>query len=244
MKIALCLIIKDENPYLQEWLEHHRKIGIDNFIIYDNNSQEPVQQYIDKHSLSQNDIVVHLWENEQTYSQVLAYKHCYTNYTDFDYIGFIDMDEFYYSVTMNIKTDFQNFTNQYGYFGGIVLYWRNYGNYPYFTERQPIEKYIQWKEEIGVKTFANPKLIKTFLHPHHVVLTDGIYIDEVGEDSWIPGKERHTSRYAWLKHTWTRSLPEWEDKIKRGDANNKQIAPKTIEAFYPFNKELKFTDIP
>lgn len=98
-------------------------------------------------------------------------------------------------------------------------------------------------DEIGVKTFANPKLIVNFLHPHHVTLKNGNYIDEVGEQSYIPGKERHSSRYAWLKHTWTRSLPEWDDKIKRGDANNRKIIPKTKEAFYPFNKNLKYSDI-
>lgn len=244
MTIAICLIIKDENQYLEEWLNHHRKLGIDFFIIYDNNSEVSVSEYIKDNNLNNGDIDVHLWTHNQMFSQVLAYEHCYKNYKNFDYIGFIDIDEFYYSVTMNIKKDFDYFKQEHGHFEGIVFYWRNYGNYPYFTERQPIEKYIQWKEEIGVKTFANPKLIVNFLHPHHVRLKSGNYIDEVGEQSYIPGKERHSSRYAWLKHTWTRSLPEWDDKIKRGDANNRKIVPKTKEAFFPFNKDLKYSDMP
>lgn len=243
MKIAICLIIKDENEYLEEWLNHHRKLGIDYFIIYDNNSKKSVQSYISENNLNNGDIAVHLWDNEKTYSQVLAYEHCYKNYKNFDYIGFIDIDEFYYSVTMDIKKDFAQFKEKHGHFDGIVFYWRNYGNYPYFTERQPIEKYIQWKEEIGVKTFADPKLIKNFLHPHIVTL-NGKYIDENGGSSYIWGTEKHSSKYAWLKHTWTRSLPEWEDKILRGDVNDKNRPPKTKEAFYPFNKELKYSDIP
>jgi hypothetical protein len=39
MKIAICLIIKDENEYLQEWMDYHRKVGVSHFYIYDNNSK-------------------------------------------------------------------------------------------------------------------------------------------------------------------------------------------------------------
>lgn len=52
MTIAICLIIKDENQYLEEWLNHHRKLGIDFFIIYDNNSEVSVSEYIKDNNLN------------------------------------------------------------------------------------------------------------------------------------------------------------------------------------------------
>ena len=34
--IAAVLIIKNEGPYLREWLEYHKFIGFEHFFIYDN----------------------------------------------------------------------------------------------------------------------------------------------------------------------------------------------------------------
>ena len=42
MKIGVCLIIKNENEYLEEWLTHYRSLGVDKFFIYDNNSTIPI----------------------------------------------------------------------------------------------------------------------------------------------------------------------------------------------------------
>ena len=39
-KASLCLIFKDEAPYLKEWLEYHLLIGIDHFYLYNNNSSD------------------------------------------------------------------------------------------------------------------------------------------------------------------------------------------------------------
>ena len=62
--IALCIICKDENEDLKENMEYHTLLGVDHFIIYDNNSQNPL------------------------YDDFKEYKN------KFRWIGFIDTDEF------------------------------------------------------------------------------------------------------------------------------------------------------
>ena len=53
MKFAVCAIIKNENLYLREWVEHYIKLGFDKIILYDNNEkngelpQLVIQDYID-----------------------------------------------------------------------------------------------------------------------------------------------------------------------------------------------------
>ena len=51
-KTAICLIFKDEAPFLQEWIEYHHLIGIEHFYLYNNNStdnyEEVLKPYIDK----------------------------------------------------------------------------------------------------------------------------------------------------------------------------------------------------
>ena len=56
MKVAICLIIKDENEYLEEWLQHHKNIGFNYFIIYDNQSKISVNRYLLKNNISDGSI--------------------------------------------------------------------------------------------------------------------------------------------------------------------------------------------
>ena len=35
MKTAICVIIKDEQEYLDEWISHHLKLGIDEIFLYE-----------------------------------------------------------------------------------------------------------------------------------------------------------------------------------------------------------------
>ena len=119
MRIALCLIIKDEGQYLEEWLDYHRKVGVDFFIIYDNQSNPPI-------SNEDKDVTIIKWEDNNIGSQMRAYKHCSLNFNDFDFIGFIDTDEFYESISMNIKeTDLEltPFNNK----GGLAKFFQLFG---------------------------------------------------------------------------------------------------------------------
>ena len=47
---SICLIIKDENEYINEWLEWHIRIGFEHFFIYDNESKVPIQKSVNKDS--------------------------------------------------------------------------------------------------------------------------------------------------------------------------------------------------
>ena len=85
MKIGICLIIKNENDYLEEWLIHYRSLGVDKFFIYDNNSTIPITS-------SDDDVDVILWDDEKFGSQNNAYLNCCRTYSSFDYIGFFDTD--------------------------------------------------------------------------------------------------------------------------------------------------------
>lgn len=45
-RLAECLLIKDENRYLVEHLERNAAAGVEHFYIYDNESAEPVSDYL------------------------------------------------------------------------------------------------------------------------------------------------------------------------------------------------------
>ena len=39
-KIYITAIMQNESKYLEEWLNFHEKLGIDGFILYDNNTNK------------------------------------------------------------------------------------------------------------------------------------------------------------------------------------------------------------
>jgi len=197
MKISLGLITKHENVYLEEWLLHHHKIGVDHFYIYDNENEESITTLIDNlcsdaFPISRERITVIYWDQKDVQSQMNAYKHC-CSICDADYIGFLDTDEFYFSTTMNIKKDFKTLQSEFGLFDGIGFYWRMYGSNPYFTERHPMSDYTQWYKNDHIRSFIKPKKIQNFPDPHKAVLIKNTkYIDELGRTVSGPiGK--HTS---------------------------------------------------
>lgn len=225
-KIAVCLIVKDENDYLQEWLAHYRNIGVDHFFIYDNNSQIPIE-------LKDQDVTVIKWTDDAFASQLRAYTNCCHN-TEYDYIGFLDTDEFYMSKTMNIKLDFENFKKLYGNFEAIGLYWRMYGKTaPFLEERQPVTEYKQWHKNNHIKTFVNPKAVLGFPDPHKPIIR-GKFIDELGRNV-TSSIGNHTSETAWIKHIWTRSIPEFTEKLQRGSGDK-------VKRVYTFKDFVNYND--
>ena len=72
MKISVCLLIRDENEYLEEWLNWHRNIGIEHFYIYDNMSRIPISETIQDCS----DVTIIRWDHSYTAMQIEVYTDC------------------------------------------------------------------------------------------------------------------------------------------------------------------------
>ena len=244
MKIAICLIIKDENEYLQEWMDYHRKVGVSHFYIYDNNSKVPVSEFLK----NETDVTVRRWPYTQTGSQNLAYQDCCRTYqNEADKIAFIDTDEFIsFDPKFNtIQEVWESLESQYGKIDNLGLYWRMYGkSKPYFETRQPVQNYTEYHENFHIKSILDPKTVKYFTDPHHAVNT-GNYINEknekiVGPFGSIaqPENNSHSSNTIWIKHTWTRSRIEFEIKINRGSGDHFKRT-RTMQEFYDYNDKCK-----
>jgi len=235
LKIAVCAIMKDENPYLEEWVEHYKNIGVDEIFIYDNLSNKPLQDtLVEIDHLINIPVTIKNWGDNKFRSQSRAYLDCAKNNQHFDFIGFFDADEFYMSKKMDIKQDLQELKNKYGDFNAVGIYWRIYGNTPPFETKQPIENYKMWYGDKHIKSWVNPKILADFPDPHKAVIKSGKYIDESGRNIISP-IGNHTSENMWIKHVFTRSKEEWGDKMKRGDANLRKNL-RTWDDFYHYNK--------
>lgn len=239
MKIAICLLIKDESEYLEEWLTHHRNLGFNHFFIYDNHSKVPVSETLK----NETDVNVQLWDDRDCQTQVGAYNDCCRANTGYDFILFIDTDEFLMidSRFVSIQQMVEYLQYNHGIFFSLGIYWRIYGKrIPYFKTRQPVTAYTQYMSYTHIKTLADPKVVRQFVNPHYASVT-GKYISESGRKILGPYSTFYSTELIWIKHVFTRSMSEFKQKIIRG-CGDKVKREYNLSHFCYYNDHCTLSD--
>src|SRR3954471_10615607 len=88
--LTACAIYLNEAPYLEEWIEFHRLVGVEKFFLYnhmsDDGHREVLRPYIEEGT-----VVVRDWPDEP--GQVSAYHDCLDRHRhEARWIAFIDLD--------------------------------------------------------------------------------------------------------------------------------------------------------
>lgn len=104
--LSVCAIVRNEAPYIGEWIEFHRLVGVERFYLFDDGSTEDTRLVIHKHS--QGDIVWRLFKFADRFicpekvefratHQINAYNRFIAEYRDeTQWCAFIDVDEYLY----------------------------------------------------------------------------------------------------------------------------------------------------
>jgi hypothetical protein len=104
--LVIAAIFKNENPYLEEWLEYHHLVGFDHFYLYDDDGGEPARAllapYVEAGLVTHHDWT-HLRGSRHDKptrfggrdKNHMAFGHAAKHYRgNFDWIMKIDLDEF------------------------------------------------------------------------------------------------------------------------------------------------------
>ena len=92
--LSACAIYRNEAPYLREWIDFHRLVGVERFFLYDNGSDDEHRDVLARY---RGDLVV-VREWDQSPGQLAAYEHCLAEHgSESRWIAFIDVDEFLFS---------------------------------------------------------------------------------------------------------------------------------------------------
>jgi len=210
MKTALVCIAKNEDNYIEEWINYHIKLGFENIFIYENNWRCQIEHP---------QVIKIPFDGEV--KQVPAYNHFLQNYKQsFDWVGFIDVDEF-----LNLSEDkhVNNFFKRFNHMNGIGVNWFLFGdnhlerveNNDYsvikrFTKRQK-------SSNQHIKTFINLKQSKN--------VTMGVHncnLPVSNQDFQLftgPFCKNCSDKYAKLNHYFTKTKEEFLEKINRGRAD-------------------------
>jgi glycosyl transferase family 92 len=91
----VCAIYRDEAPYLREWIEFHRLVGVERFFLYNNRSTDDHREVLEPY-LEEGIVVLHEWPLFPGQRQ--AYNDCLVRHRDDSrWIAIIDLDEFLFS---------------------------------------------------------------------------------------------------------------------------------------------------
>lgn len=247
---SICLLIKNENSYLLEWLDHYDSIGIDHFYIYDNGSEIPVSQtiaeYKDGYYKDKCDIVD--WSSGYVHMQYDCYEDCllrfgYDNY----WIGFVDTDELIEVTCGNIKEFLKEFEDDFCVWVPWEVYNSNeHINKPDLIQKEAYTKSILYPFGVYGKVFLQPyRTKKMYVHLavpksefDEIVNQDHVrHLDSLLDihNKYYTG-DRSIFEKAKVNHYITRSFDEWCEKIMRGSCDPNFLRKFMI--YFNYNPEM------
>ena len=218
--LSLCLICKDENDYLPEWLDYHILVGVERFYIYDNDSRvslrEDLRSYIERGWVVVIDI-------SGSAMQLYAYDHCLQTYgAGTFWLGFIDTDEF---LVPRSTSDLKELLREYEAFGGLAVSSLFFGSdgHQQRPEAGQIASYTRRVHE-GYREFD---LVKSIVQPAKVFLPNSPHDFLYKNENWCVNEKRLrvdgqrfpcSIQKIQLNHYYCRSEAEIDLKLGRGNS--------------------------
>jgi Glycosyltransferase family 92 len=239
--LSICAIFQDEAEWLKEWIEYHRLLGVEHFLLYNNNSKDDYQKvlapYIKKGIVQLLDCPSPPHEDWTPY-QRKAYNDAISRMKGkTKWLAVIDIDEFIV-VTDKGKTIPQILKRFYKLqnVGGVLLHWQMFGTSGLW-EIPPGKTMIECLIRRGVVNAGPNQNCKTICRPERVQLYfvhganylpgyNGKAMDQVLHATHrIPLGPMH------INHYWTRTKKfVYDTKIPRRERCEKHpLSPLKIQ---------------
>ena len=219
--LSVVAIMKNEAPYVKEWLDYHILAGVDHFYIYDNESPDNLKEILKPYINA--GIVTYIFYPGKAMQQP-AYNDAIQKFRFFcRYMAFVDGDEFILpkdnrSIVEVVDEILANKKNA----GGLVINWIFYGSN--FQEKADyskgvLERFTRHNKNISrsIKTIANPRKVKFLFTPHYMVYFDGCHQIDENSLHWFPNSDYKISDKIIMNHYYHKSLEEYAKKASRGD---------------------------
>jgi hypothetical protein len=172
-ELAVCAIFQDEAPYLKEWIEFHRMMGVQRFWLYNNNStdnyQEVLEPYIKKRIVKLIDWPSPL-DADWTPYQNAAYADCMTrSLGKAKWVAVIDIDEFIVPVDheKQILSTLRKIEKTKPRVGGLMLFWQFFGT-SHLHDIPPGKTFVETMLLKAPKDYTGNRHVKTICRPEYV----------------------------------------------------------------------------
>jgi hypothetical protein len=228
LRLGVTVIVRDEAPYLPEWLAYHHALGVEHFFIYDNGSTDELPEVIEawiNHGL----VTLVYWPLPG--GQIDAYSHALRFYgPSLEWLAYFDVDEF---VVPLVDDDIPTLLARFPDAADVRMPRVDFG---FSGHRQPpdaltIEAYTGVADVFG-RDPSKPPRVKSVVRPVSISAV-GIHTATVADDprdaSGAPVPSQTVGGACWeyvqLNHYYTRSFEEFEAKRFRGSGTGRIARP-------------------
>lgn len=242
-KLALVVISKNEGPYIREWIEYHKILGITKIYFYDNESNDDTYKVLYNY-IKQGLVEYTLIKGKA--QQLNAYNDAIKRHkNECKYMAFIDMDEYLFPTKpfKPISIIIDELLEKAGKGAvGVGVNWAIFGSsHLEKTDNRLItEKFIYRGENYHwgnyhIKTICNPRFVKSYISPHYPVYKVGAYAISEATGKKIYGWFCHSVQYKEIRinHYFTKSKEEFLKKRSRGLAD--RLSTYDLEMFQRYD---------
>ncbi len=249
-KIALVTMAKDEDLYMQEWIDYHLKLGFDDIFIYQNNWRFNIQKPDDRVHFLEWDIDSPSGLNDTPWLSnriAMAYTHFGKTYYDqFEWAAFIDVDAF---LVLKQTNDVKEFISQFDNVPQrqVLINVATFGDSGHTTfdpnNASLVERFTKrWGKPYNhtyYQVLPICKLHKDFdRHGVHMIHgEDWIDVDGVignGPTSIYNCTRLVSYDKAQINHYYTKTWPEWQIKCSKTRAEGDSYRTP-LDAFHSHN---------
>ena len=217
-KIALMCIAKEEDIYIQEWVDYHLKLGFDDVHIFQNDWR------LDKIN---DDSRVHLHEYDgKTYKsdepiwvkniQAKCYNEFCQKYKDeYEWVACFDVDEF---LVLKKTNDVKEFIDNYIQQNCVVINWAMFGDsgQSFDPNNTSVINRFTKRKHFSSQFKSICKLGDNVRHQIH--WSGDSWMDTNYNSGTTPFNGSGSYDVAQLNHYFTKTYDEFLDKIERGNA--------------------------
>ena len=250
-KIALVTMAKDEDLYIQEWIDYHLKLGFDSIYIYQNNWRFKNQIPNDRVHFLEWDVDSTKPEVGQKTWEWNRHSKCYSNfgkdyYNQYEWAAFFDVDCF---LTLKQTDDVKEFISKFDDVKQqqVVINFAFFGDNGHQTFDENNTSVLERFTKKWDKPYTHSyyqflpicKLHENFCcHSTHFVEGEWIDVDLATGVGPSSTSRNITFDKAQLNHYYTKTFPEWLLKMEKTRAEGDWIR-NPMEGFAQHN----FNDI-
>lgn len=226
-KYIVCTCAKNENDYLQEFVEHYINLGFDKIIICDNNDDNSIE-FLLKEYISKG--YVEIFDCRRFDSFQVQFYTTFSNYGNYKWCAYFDCDEFLeLPGYISIKEFLDEFEDD---IDGVCFNWLTFGtNHQYHKThgliqdrfKTPIRPITLFKENVFIKSIlrgGKGRFKNCWFNGSHIPQCSNPVKFSIGgyHDVDYTMHTYSPPRYkkGYLKHYYTKSFDEWIKKASRG----------------------------
>ena len=219
--LTVCAIAKNEGPYFKEWIEWHRKQGVEKFYIYDNESTDCTKEVLEPY-IESGLVEYRYWPGQK--QQLATYDDCFERHRlEARWIAVIDLDEFI--VPMQDRS-IPEFLRRMEKFSVVEINWLVYGSGGAkkqepggVMERFHMHSLPEHTLNTHVKSIADPRRVCTMTGCHEAARISGKAADSHGKTLKKGFRDRVPQQdVIRINHYAVKSYEEFLAKRSRGRA--------------------------